>query len=84
MIHQPEFRVPVGKAVPGMVLSRNLEHNGQLLLHRYSLTQASWEKMPGDQDWPAHTPNITVTATNEILFAPNGRAPSPATMFCGP
>lgn len=32
VITQPEFRVPVGKAVPGMVLSRNLELRGATLL----------------------------------------------------
>lgn len=46
MIHQPEFRVPVGKALPGMVLSRNLEHNGQLLLrHGIELDQERIEKL---------------------------------------
>jgi HD-GYP domain-containing protein (c-di-GMP phosphodiesterase class II) len=36
IISQPEFRVPLNKVLPGMVLSRNLEHNGQLLL-RYGV-----------------------------------------------
>lgn len=46
MIQQPEFRVPVGKAVPGMVLSRNLEFNGQLLLrHGIELDQDRIDKL---------------------------------------
>jgi HD-GYP domain-containing protein (c-di-GMP phosphodiesterase class II) len=36
VISQPEFVVPIAKAVPGMVLSRNLEQNGQMLL-RYGM-----------------------------------------------
>jgi len=35
-MRQPEFQVPIAKAVPGMILSRNLEFNGQLLL-RYGM-----------------------------------------------
>lgn len=46
VIDQPEFRVPVSKAVPGMVLSRNLEHNGQLLLrHGIELDQERIDKL---------------------------------------
>lgn len=32
ILSQPEFRVPIDRVVPGMVLSRNLEHRGTLLL----------------------------------------------------
>ncbi|MCC7479815.1 HD domain-containing protein [bacterium] len=46
----PEFRVPIERAVPGMVLSRNLEHRGQMLLrHNSTLDSALIERLREQQ-----------------------------------
>lgn len=46
VITQPEFRIPVGKAVPGMLLSRNLELRGATLLrHGTRLTHDHLQRL---------------------------------------
>ncbi|MCH7471812.1 HD domain-containing protein [bacterium] len=46
IIRQPDFKVPIDKVLPGMVLARNLQHDGQMLLrHGLEMDSERIEKL---------------------------------------
>jgi HD-GYP domain-containing protein (c-di-GMP phosphodiesterase class II) len=71
IIRQPDFRVPIDKVVPGMVLARNLEFKGQLLL-RYgiSLDQEKIERLRdlGVSNVHVHFENADLEMYKDLLI----------------
>jgi type II secretory pathway pseudopilin PulG len=60
--------------------SVKLNTDGKLVVSRYNVTTNTWTIDQAVKPMPSDSPNVVVTATAEIIFAPNGSAASAGTV----